>query len=73
MSRRALIVCHPSFDEKGAAGIRAAEEYARQLAEGTKNTLKQAGDIKMNPEIAKLRRYLKGFKFKLRLIPDDVL
>lgn len=67
------MICHPDFDVKGAAGVQAAQEYAKNLSEGVQMTLQQAGDVKQNPEIGKLRRYLKGFEYKIRIVPGEML
>ena len=72
-SRRAIIICHPDFDLPGSAGIKAAQEYAENLAKGSKMALQQSQGVAGNPKILELRKYLNGFEYKIRKLPGDVL
>jgi len=70
--RIGVIILHPDFDQSSHAGIQAAKEYAERMAIGAREIAKQAieaGDVTQQ----EIQKYLSGFQYVVRRIPEDLL
>lgn len=67
-----VLILHPDFDQAGKLGIKAAQEYAERMVEGAREIGKQAVEAGDVTEID-IRKYLSGFRYVVRRVPDDLL
>lgn len=71
---RAVIICHPDFDARGAAGISEAKAFAEQLLTGQKQMILMAEKSGEKPEqIAKVRAHTSAYRIVIRNIDKDII
>lgn len=72
--RRAIVICHPDFDQPGRAGIREAQSFAKQYLEGQKQMIELAEQKGEDPiTIAKIRQHTNKFLLVIRNLDKETL
>ena len=71
---RSVLICHPDFDQPGAAGVAEAKRFAEQLIEGQKQMIEQARKSGESPEVVdQVKRYVESMMIVVRQIPEDII
>ncbi len=71
---RAVIISHPDFDARGAAGIREAKKFAENLLQGQKQMILMAEHSGEKPEqIAKVKAHTSAYRIVIRNIDGDII
>lgn len=68
--KRAVIIVHPDF--QGEQGLKSASGYASQLATGAAQIIEHAREAGDPAVVEQLTRYLKGFRYLIRDLSDEV-
>ena len=72
--RRAVIICHPDFDQAGAMGVKEAKAFAEQLIVGQKQMIemaRQGGEDPVN--IVQVENHTRAYQIVIRSIDEDIL
>ena len=67
--RRVVLIYHPEFDAPGAAGVRAAADFATEISAGQRAVLEEHPD-KVSPEAV---AYMRALRFHVCTVDGTIL